>query len=550
MPSLALYSKWRPLTFDDVIGQEFIIQTLQNAIITGRVGHAYLFSGPRGTGKTSMARIMAKALNCLSPDPQLRPCNTCDFCVAVNEGSYLDLVEIDAASHTSVDDVRDLREKIAFSPTSGGHKVYIIDEVHRFSGAAFDALLKTLEEPPPHAVFILATTEIHKVPQTIQSRCQRFDFKRIDLDQIISRLHQIAEYEGVTADWEALELIARNSAGAMRDSISLLDQLLPQRGNHLSLSKVQSVIGTTASGFTGDLINCLIMGDSPQGLALINDAVNDGHDVRQITGQVIDHLRAIMLVMTGGLHIVSPELSQESLSLIQEQAKSYPRKALLTAINLFNEAYNERNQALSWFPQLPLEVAFLESLNAFLDEQNPPTLEISSSSPPARHPQAPANAASSPSVSDSQPGDSSAYAQISDNDNTDGIDSSAPLTYQEVATKWRQVGSIVKQFTNSGEAQGMANSATVLRVEGSTITLQVKSALLKEKFEKETNLDAITRAASRVLRQPVSLICVVHNQSPNQSQPDSDLNEDSVIAYAVKELGGRAKRQPRKKQDE
>src|SRR5690606_21164752 len=218
MASQALYSKWRPMAFEDVVGQEHVTYTLRNALASGRLGHAYLFSGPRGTGKTTLARLRAKAANCQYPDPAARPCNTCDHCLAVNEGRYLDLIEIDAASHTSVDDVRELRDRIAFAPNEGQYKVYIVDEVHRVSGAAFDALLKTIEEPPAHAIFVLATTEIHKVPQTILSRCQRFDFRRIPLHQIVERLAMILEYEGIMAEQAALELVARQATGSLRDA--------------------------------------------------------------------------------------------------------------------------------------------------------------------------------------------------------------------------------------------------------------------------------------------------------------------------------------------
>src|SRR5512137_252002 len=198
--SQALYRKWRPQLWDEVVGQQHIVQTLRNAVTGGRVAHAYLFAGPRGTGKTTAARLLAKAVNCLAEDPAVRPCNTCAHCQAVNEGRFLDLIEIDAASQTGVEDVRDLRDKINFSPNQGRFKVYIIDEVHMFSTSAFNALLKTLEEPPPHAIFVLATTEIHKIPATVLSRCQRHEFRRVPVDLIVSQLKHIAENEKLTVE--------------------------------------------------------------------------------------------------------------------------------------------------------------------------------------------------------------------------------------------------------------------------------------------------------------------------------------------------------------
>src|SRR5690349_12077068 len=235
VPAQALYLRWRPRTFEHVIGQEHITRTLRNAIIQDRVRHAYLFNGPRGTGKTTMARLLAKGVNCLHEDPAVRPCDECLYCQAINQGRFMDLIEIDAASHNGVDDVRDLRDKIAFAPAEGRFKVYIIDEVHRFSGAAFDALLKTLEEPPEHAIFVLATTELDKVPATIKSRCLPFEFRRMSLQVVADRLAKIAAGDGIKIERAALELIAREGTGSARDSISLLDQIVTDPAEVITL---------------------------------------------------------------------------------------------------------------------------------------------------------------------------------------------------------------------------------------------------------------------------------------------------------------------------
>ena len=242
MAYMALYRKWRPQDFSDLIGQEHISETLSNAISTGKVAHAYLFSGPRGTGKTSTAKILAKALNC-EHGPTPTPCNQCVCCQKINDGSFMDVFEIDAASNRGIDEIRDLRETVKFAPVDGKYKVYIIDEVHMLTTEAFNALLKTLEEPPSHVVFILATTEVHKVPITIQSRCQRYDFKRITKDDILKRLVMITDEMGLNADKDALSIIAIQADGGMRDALSLLDQCLAFTKDELTVTQVRKVLG-------------------------------------------------------------------------------------------------------------------------------------------------------------------------------------------------------------------------------------------------------------------------------------------------------------------
>ncbi len=276
----AYYRKWRPLDWDGVVGQDHIIRTLRNSLAKDRIAHAYLFSGPRGTGKTSTARIIAKAVNCLIEDVSARPCNTCDHCKAINAGRFLDLIEIDAASNTSVDDVRSLREKINFSPSQGRYKVYIIDEVHMLSNAAFNALLKTLEEPPAHAIFVLATTEVHKIPATVLSRCQRHEFRRIPINYLQANLKEIAKEEGINVDAEALTEIARQSTGSMRDAVSLLDQLA-STGSEVTLALTKDVLGTAGSDSVVSLTEAILARDAGKGIAIINHALNNGSDPRQ-----------------------------------------------------------------------------------------------------------------------------------------------------------------------------------------------------------------------------------------------------------------------------
>lgn len=279
--SQALYRKWRPARFDDVIGQEHITRTLRNGVASGRIAHAYLFCGPRGTGKTTTARLLAKAVNCLHPDLAQRPCDQCTVCKAISEGRFLDLIEIDAASNTGVDDIRSLRDKVNFSPNEGRFKVYIIDEVHMLSTAAFNALLKTLEEPPPHVKFILATTEEHKVPVTIKSRCQPYNFRLLTTQEITGRLQLLIEREQLKVTDEALNLVARQGAGSLRDAESLLDQLITSPEETITLNRAQTILGTASSESVIRLVAAVIGGEAPAGLQVIHQALGGGVDARQ-----------------------------------------------------------------------------------------------------------------------------------------------------------------------------------------------------------------------------------------------------------------------------
>jgi DNA polymerase-3 subunit gamma/tau len=353
-----LYRKWRPRTFDQVVGQEHVVRTLRNALLSERVHHAYLFAGPRGTGKTSTARLLAKAVNCLAP-PQERPCNQCQICVAINEARLLDLIEIDAASNTGVDDVRDLRERVGFRPNEAHYKVYVIDEVHMLSNAAFNALLKTLEEPPEHAIFVLATTEPQKIPATVLSRCQRFDFRRIPMALIVDRLAWLAGQEGIQVERPALELIARQATGSMRDAESLLDQLASYNEGPITVDEMRAALGIGADETVMQVTDALAERDVSRGLGAINAAVDGGTDPRQFARQLVEHLRALLLLRLDS-GVVLPHVSEDALPRFRDQAAGFSRGELVEAVHLFNRAAQEAKGG--WQPQLPLEMAFVEAL--------------------------------------------------------------------------------------------------------------------------------------------------------------------------------------------
>jgi DNA polymerase-3 subunit gamma/tau len=366
--SLSLYRKYRPLTFSDVIGQGHIVQTLSNAISHSRISHAYLFTGPRGTGKTTMARIFARAVNCQNPKGA-DPCLECDVCKNITEGRSLDIFEIDAASNTGVDNIRELRENVKFPPSHAKFKVYIIDEVHMLSTGAFNALLKTLEEPPAHVIFILATTEIHKVPETIISRCQRYDFTRLSLEHIIEKLSTIAKNEKVSIEKDALEMIAIASEGGMRDAESLLSQVMALEDKKITAKEVEEILGTTKRQSLEAMVEYLLAKSADKAITLVNELSKDGYDLDVFNKSFLNYLRQVMLVSVDPklAKIFSYELTKEQSSALVEQAKNHTPKELLFIIQCFSEIQGKIKS--SFIPQLPLEMAIVKSTH--LPENSP-----------------------------------------------------------------------------------------------------------------------------------------------------------------------------------
>jgi DNA polymerase-3 subunit gamma/tau len=513
MATQALYRRWRSRKFDEVIGQEHVTRTLQNALATDRIAHAYLFTGPRGTGKTTTARLLAKAVNCLGEGP-VKPCGECRICRAVDEGRLLDMIEIDAASNRGIDEIRDLREKVGFRPGEARIKFYIIDEVHMLTDPAFNALLKTLEEPPPHVIFVLATTEPHKIPMTIVSRCQRFDFRRIPLAEITRWLAHIAEAEELAIEPAALEYIARQGGGSMRDAISLLDQLTAYGSDTITLAQVQAVLGAVTSQAVMDLADSLIERDLAHGLDVINRVIGDGAEPRQFTREFVEYLRGLLLLKMGdGAGLLRASVSDETLAQMQAQAPRLAPRTLLRATRLFNEAALEMK--VGFLPQLPLELAFVDSV---LDEGAAPEPATPAAPAPARsQSSAPPAAQSRPASSASPAPKAEPPAAKSSPPPAAAAEQASPaaagsLAFSAVESKWPDILTRLRQADKMVEA--LVRSVRLAGAEGTTVILEASSDWYKGRIEQPNAKSNIERCMSEVLGTPARLRCVVKGKSP------------------------------------
>lgn len=362
--NLVLYRKYRPKTFSEVVGQEHVVKTLTNAISKGMVSHAYLFHGPRGSGKTTIARLLAKAVNCeRRKEKEYEPCNKCLSCQEINEGRSLDLIEIDAASNRGIDEIRELRDGIKFVPTRSKYKVFIIDESHQLTKEAANALLKILEEPPSHVIFILATTEIHKMIPTILSRCQRFDFKKLTVSEIIKKLEFISKNEKINIEKEALELIALNSEGSIRDAESILDQAISFLGTSkkIKAEDIKNLLGTIETKVIGDLIDLILEKKAKEGIELLNEILEKGYDAKEILNSIIEYLREAMLLKINPIleNSLLSSFTKEEKEKLLFQIEKREEEDFKKLIKIFLEA--EGRMKLSPIPQLPLEIAILEA---------------------------------------------------------------------------------------------------------------------------------------------------------------------------------------------
>lgn len=373
MSYTALYRKFRPDNFEDVKGQDHIVTTLTNQIKASRIGHAYLFCGTRGTGKTTVAKILAKAVNCKHP-VNGSPCNECEMCKAIQAGTSMNVIEIDAASNNGVDNIREIREEVAYRPTEGNYKVYIIDEVHMLSTGAFNALLKTLEEPPSYVIFILATTEAHKIPITILSRCQRYDFKRITIDTITQRLQDLMQQEKVEVEDKALRYVAKAADGSMRDALSLLDQCIAfHYGEILTYDMVLDVLGAVDTQVFGKMLRRLADKNVQGSLSLLEEIILQGRELTQFVTDFIWYLRNLLLLKTSENIEDVVDVSTDNLSLMQEEAELVSENALMRYIRIFSELSGQLRYAVG--KRIMIEMTLIKICRPSMETKNDALLE-------------------------------------------------------------------------------------------------------------------------------------------------------------------------------
>ncbi|MCX7709440.1 MAG: DNA polymerase III subunit gamma/tau [Clostridia bacterium] len=535
MSYIALYRKWRPLVFEDVVEQEHVVKTLKNSVVTGRIAHAYLFCGTRGTGKTTMAKIFSRAINCLQPKDG-DPCNECDVCKGILSQNILDVVEIDAASNNSVDNVREIRDEVIYAPSQAKHKVYIIDEVHMLSTGAFNALLKTLEEPPSHVVFILATTEPHKLPATILSRCQRYDFRRISVESIMARLDNIAQAGGVSIQKEALRLIAKLSDGALRDAISILDQCMGLGTAEVSYNDVLSVVGIVNDVFIAQVVDALNSKEIHKILQLIEELVMNGKDATQFVSDLVYYYRNLLICKITDKPGEIIEASAEVIDTMKRQVSSLSQDEIMHVI----KELSLLESSLKWttHPRILLEVSLLKicKSNSSLDSDNilgrlalleekisSGTITVSTGN---REAAAPAN----------KPGASAEKKTASASDSSASKEKDAPVAFTGAGKTLPMWDKVLEELRKSGRMVLFTNliGSKAIEIDQKIVGIVFENggSFNKMLVSKAENAEVLESVLGKVLGREVRIKCLDADDARNSTKSAQPEEKDEFVEKA------------------
>jgi len=518
MGSEVFYRKWRPQTLSEVLGQEPVTQTLRHAVEGGKIAHAYLFCGPRGTGKTSTARILAKAANCPNQAGG-EPCNACDMCRSITEGRALDVIEIDAASNRGIDEIRSLREKANYAPSLARYKVYIIDEVHMLTEAACNALLKTLEEPPPHVIFVLATTEAHKVIATIVSRCQRFNFHRLRQTEIMDKLKLICEKEGIHIEPGSLELIARAATGSLRDAENILQQMIAYYGNQIELDQIQAELGISWDSRVRQLARCVVSRDVAAGLRVINSLNSDGIDLRQFNVGLVEYLRGLLLTKSRceeALNVTSEDLAEMG-SLATNATLDYLLKAVksFSSIDFRSDDYSA----------LPLELALLGCALSLPAGQEQLTTTK------------PSEVADDTEITESLEEAEVPVALDPDRVGTEIPSEGISQDIDHLRSRWREFIKSLRGEGSSGNLDAFLRSACdPVALEDDTLVLGFYYSFHKEKIEDAKYRHLVEKKLKEVFGRPYKIRCILVDSK--REIPSQARTQNPVIKAAL-EMGAK-----------
>lgn len=529
MSYLALYREWRPRTFGEIVGQKHVSRTLMNALKTDRVAHAYLFSGPRGTGKTTMAKILAKALNCEEREG-VEPCNHCPSCVSIDQGSAMEVMEIDAASNRGIDEIRDLRDKVKLVAAKGKHKVYIIDEVHMLTMEAFNALLKTLEEPPERVIFVLATTEAHKIPLTILSRVQRFEFQRIPTGAIQTRLAQVCEAIGrQDVEAEALRVIARKAEGGLRDALSILDQCLIQDGP-LEPEAVYQVLGMVGESFSADLLEMLLAADYGRALERLGEGIDSGRDPRQIIRELLDYLRQVLLYESAQQ---APSVAPHLQERLMQQSREAGLDRVLAWIGVLLQGEGELRYAGN--PRLAAELLLVKAIHARTEGE---AKNVSSDKAQQKSAAKPLVKALPSSVAVPRTGlimPTETGLKIESESITDPKAGAAVLALGDIESNWPRVLEMVRERKRSTHAFLLEGRPFALAGDVLTLVFKAGYSFHRDKVEQVENRGTVEAALASVFQVPLKLKTLMEAdlQEGNPSPGEEEIVQKAVAMFGA-----------------